>query len=577
MTEERKTGYPSVDKPWLKYYNEDAIRARLPECTIYEYLWNNNKDHPDEIALVYFEKKITYRKLFEGIDRTASSLAAIGIKQGDVITICSLTTPETVYCIYAAAKLGAICNIIEPRVNAESIVDRINSTDSKVLIILDLFFNKIKNLHISVERTVITSLVTTAGIITRLGFKITKGLKIPSISYSHEIISWKTFLKTVYQDPIPASYKKNAPVAIIYTSGTTGIPKGAVLTHDSVNSVAFQYRFPFPYKRGERFLDIMPPFIAYGLVCGIHMPLTLGLSTIIIPAFDPQKFDTYIIKYKPNFFLGVPSHYEYLLKSEKLRDFDLSFVKVAGMGGDALNAELEGKILAFLKAHNSRPIVFKGYGLTEMSSAAVSVLSSMSGEETYKTLGVPFQYNIVSAFEPGTDRELMTGEQGEICITGPGMMQGYYKNDEETRKVLLTHTDGTKWVHTQDLGYVDQNGFVHFVDRIKRMIVRPDGHNVWPSAIESLLITHQDVAECAVIGTENPNGANGKIPTAFIVRNISGKTDHQIEDELRELSLRKLPERDVALQYIFIEKIPLTPIGKVDCRALERLAAEKSF
>ncbi|MBQ0135366.1 MAG: long-chain fatty acid--CoA ligase, partial [Oscillospiraceae bacterium] len=385
------------------------------------------------------------------------------------------------------------------------------------------------------------------------------------------VIKWNSF-KSLYnaEDTIEGiEYKENKPVAIIYTSGTTGVPKGAQLTHDSINAVAFQYRYPFPYNRGDRFLDIMPPFIAYGLSCGIHMPLTLGLTLVIIPAFVPEEFPNYILKYKPNFFMGVPAHFEYIVTSEKMKDVDLSFVKVAAMGGDALNPDLELAIDKFLKDHNSSSKVYKGYGMTEMSAAAASTLSCINGEK-FGSVGVPFQHNVVSVFEPGTDHELKYGEIGEFCICGPGMMYGYFNNDEETDKVLIKHSDGKIWAHTQDVGYIDEEGFIYFKDRIKRIFVRPDGHNVWPSVIESTVIKHDAVKDCAVVGLPNPKGKNGKIPAAFVVLKDGVERDKaEIEKELREICLKEIPERDGALLYYFIDEIPHTPIGKVDYRALE--------
>lgn len=570
--EKKLTGYPSIDKPWLKYYSDEAINAPLPECTIYEYLWENNKDHLDDVALIYFGKKITYGELFENIDTIASALIFRGIKEGDTITLCTLTTPETIYCIYAAGKLGVLCNIVEPRVNAESIVMRINETNSKVLIILDVFYNKIKSQKINADITVITSLKQSMGMLTKIGFSLTKERKIPKVTYSKIMISWETFIQAPKANE-KATYKKNLPLAVIYTSGTTGIAKGAVLSHYSVNAVPSQCRFPFPHSRGDRFFAIMPPFIAYGLVSGIHVPLSLGLTMVIVPMFVPQKFPDYILKYKPNFFLGVPSYYEYLLNSKKLKSADLSFIKVAGMGGDALNIKFEKMITDFLKSHNTRPIVYKGYGLTEMSGASVAVALSMKGDE-YGALGVPYPKNTVSVFEPGTDKELKIGEQGEICVTGPGMMLGYYNNEEETEKILKYHSDGLRWAHTQDLGYVDADGLIYFVDRIKRMIVRPDGHNVFPAQIEAVLLQHPSVEQCCVVGLKNPDSDNGRIPTAFVVLKENARIDSSKTD-LDAFSKERLPERDVAMQYHFIDKLPLTPVGKVDYRALEQQAANE--
>lgn len=565
-----RTGFPSLDRPWMKYYTKLAVSTEIPKMTIYEYLYDCSKEYLNDCAMEYYGAHFTYLQVLTNIDIVAAALVNMGVKNGDCVTLCALTTPETIFCLYAIAKIGAVANIVEPRTNAEAIVERINSTNSKVAIVLDIFYHKISGFTLNVNKTVVSSLATSMEFGTKIGFWLTKGRKIPKINYSDRVLPWNKFVSMgkIAKQVATVPYKENTPVAIIYTSGTTGKPKGAQLTHDSLNAIAFQYRFPFPYNRGDSFLDIMPPFIAYGLACGIHMPLTVGLRQIIIPAFSVDEFATYILKYKPNFFLGVPSHFEQLIHDSKLQDVDLSFVKVCAMGGDALNPELETEIEQFLEHHHSKSKVFVGYGMTEMSSA-VTTLSYLTGEKR-GSVGIPFQFNTVSVFEPGTDHELKYGEEGEICFYGPGMMHGYYNNSEETNKVLISHSDGKTWVHSQDIGYMDDNGFVFIKGRIKRMIIRPDGHNVWPSTIESVLTAHVAVKECAVVGLPNPTGKNGKIPTAFVVVNPSVQANvHSVEKELRELSMQKLPERDAAMQYYFIDKLPLTPVGKIDYRELE--------
>lgn len=562
------TGYPSIDRPWLKFYTEEAVNAELPQCSIYEYLTAACKGDSDGIAIDYFGSNISYGNLIKSIDEAASAFYGCGVRENDVVTICSLTTPEMICCLYGLSKLGAVANIVEPRTNPKSIVDRINGTNSKLLVILDIFYHKIKSFDIHADGIVILSLASSMPARAKLGFVLTKGRKIPPIEYSDKLMKWSSFIarRDNSRSLAAAPYRARKPAAIIYTSGTTGIPKGAQLTDDSLNAIAFQYRFLFPYNRGDSFLDIMPPFIAYGLTCGIHMPLTLGLKLIIIPAFSPDKFDGYIAEHKPNVFIGVPSHFEYLIKSPRLKSMDLSFIKVCGMGGDSLNPELEVELDKFLKAHGALSEVYKGYGMTEMSSAAASLTHLTGGKAG--SVGVPFQFNNASVFVPGTDEELKYGEEGEICFSGPGMMLGYYNNDAETQRVLLRHSDGTVWAHTQDIGYMDEEGFIYFKGRIKRMIVRPDGHNVWPLAIENVVAAHPAVKDCAVVGLPNRKGKDGRIPTAFVVIG-DNYSEAAAEEELRALCLKELPERDAPLLYYFVEKIPLTSVGKVDYRQLE--------
>lgn len=570
---EKLTGYPSIDKPWLKYYSDLAKHSDLPQSTICEYLWDNNKGHLENIALNYFDKKITYKELFENIDRTASAFATLGVQYGDIVTICSVTTPEIIYAIYGLNKIGAVCNIIEPRTNNERILQRIIDTNSKYIIVLDELFIKIANLlkDISYKYVIIIPLFNSMVFHTKILYSLFNRNK-KKIQYSKYVIKWNDFFAIKRNELSMVSYKKDIPAAIIYTGGTTGISKGTVLSNDSMNAVSHQYKCGFDYSYGEIFLNTMPPFIAYGLVCGLHMPLSLGLTVAIIPVFSPQKFDKYIIKFKPQYFLGTPSHFETLLSSNKLKNYDLSFIKFAGMGGDHLNIELEKKINSFLYEHHSSSLAVKGYGMTEMSAAACACRSNCN---ELGSVGIPLVNTIISVFESGTEKELPYNTKGEICISGPGMMLGYYKNREETANIIYTHKDGKKWIHTQDIGYINEDGMVFIVDRIKRMMV-VEGHNVWPSVIEQTISMHPDVAECVVIGIDDLFIKNSKIPVAFIVTgDYIQKEIREVEREIIALCNEKLPERDMAKKYIFIEQIPLTSVGKVNYLALEKIA-EKS-
>ncbi|MBQ0098113.1 MAG: acyl--CoA ligase [Oscillospiraceae bacterium] len=568
--EKKLTGYPSIDKPWLKYYTKEAINAPLPECTIYEYLWYNNKDHLDDVALIYFGKKITYGELFENIDKTARAFSAVGVKSGDVVSLVMLNTPETICSIYAISKIGAITNIIEPRTNAELIIKRINDTNSKALLVHDVFFTKINASIVCKNNTINVSLSCSMPAITKIGFALTTGRKIAKPNLG---ISWHDFIKNHDKAEITeVKYQKDTNAVIIYTGGTTGISKGAMLSNDAINNIVFHQKSSNPCMvRHDSFLDIMPPFLAYGLACGVHIPLCVGMKSILIPNFTPDKFAKLIAKYKPNHVLGVPAFWDSLSTAAEMQNFDLSFLKSAITGGDRMVAETENSINAFLKSHNSNVFVTKGYGMTEACSSVT--FTNMIETNKPGSVGVPQLHNTFKVVDPETNKELKYGERGEICFFGPTMMLGYYRNSEETDKVIRIHEDGRKWIHSQDIGYIDEDGVVFIVDRIKRMIVRPDGHNVFPAQIEAVLLQHPSVEQCCVVGLKNPNGDNGRIPTAFVVLKENA-SDNMMEKDLDAFSKERLPERDVAMQYRFIDKLPLTPVGKVDYRELEQQAEQ---
>lgn len=572
MEEKKLTGYASIDKPWLKYYSEEAINAPLPECTIYEYIWNCNKDNLEKPALKYFRKGTTYAQMFSRIDDAAKAFSALGVKQGELVSMCMLTMPETIYSIYGLNKIGAVCNLIEPRTNAELIKDRINAAGSRVLVVVDVFLSKILQIvdKTKLERIVVVPLAQSMPIYTKIGFKITKGRNIPRIPAEQRYTYWSAFLangKNTKLMPVP--YVKNTPAAIIYTGGTTGISKGALLSNDSLTAMALQsiYDAPRLYE-GERFLEIMPPFIAYGLIFGFFIPFCASLENTLIPVFEPKKFAELVLKHKPNHVVGVPAFFESLANSAEVGNQKLDFLMCAITGGDRLLASTEDHINRFFADHGCKYTILKGYGMTEMGSAATFTATDESNIPG--SVGIPTHLTEVKVIDHETGEELGYNIQGELCMTGSTMMLGYYQNDSETNKVMRKHPDGKTWIHTGDIGYMTEDGVIYIVDRIKRMVIRPDGHNVWPSVIEEVVTRHPGVKECAVVGMPNPENKNGKIPTAFMVVEDGYEANDTLISDIDCFSKKHLPERDVAMAYRFINKLPLTLVGKVDYRALER-------
>ena len=348
-----------------------------------------------------------------------------------------------------------------------------------------------------------------------------------------------------------------------------------MLSNDGIIGVCFQQKYVLPdMKAGDTFLDIMPPFIAYGLACGICATLSTGLEIQVIPKFDPNELDKLVMKKKPNHVLGVPSFFEHFTHSELLKNKDLSFIKYCIAGGDKLNVESEKKINEFFKSHNIKNSVIKGYGMTELSSGAFINASNQSNK--MGSVGTPLVRNNVKIVDPETKETKGFDETGEVYVTGPSEMVGYLNNKAEEQKVFSTDEAGVKWVKTGDLGSIDKNGSLTIQGRIKRMIVRPDGHNVFPSVIEDLIMTNPAVDACAVVGIKSEEYENGAIPTACVVLKDEYKNyEDEITKQLVELSSEKLPPRDVALSYKYIDELPLTSVGKIDYRKIEEMISNK--
>ncbi len=566
------TGYSFIDKPWLSSYSEEQIINDLPKCSVFDYLKQCVEDgnYHKRTALNYYGTKVSFDDLInDKVIEIAKSLTALGLKKGDKISLCLPACPEATYLFLAANALGIICNIIDPRINKNRIEECLG-TDTKALFSIDVFNKKIAPLarKLKIENS----------------FNIKASESLPSnlkrkynLRYFYRFFvglkSWSEFQKLSKKvDNIEFCYEENQPAAVIYTSGTTGVPKAAMLSNENIISVAEGQKFSLPgIQPGDKFLQIMPPFIAYGLVCGMCASLATGLELIIIPKFEPNEFTNLVMKHKPNIIMGVPAFFEEFIKNDKILNSDLSFIKYMIVGGDKMNVESEKLINDFTLSHGVKNKIVKGYGMTEISSAAI--INNDNSDNILGSVGKPMVKNNIKIIDVNTSKELTYGEKGELYIKSPSIMLGYINNSFEEKKVKIYDTMGTCWVKTGDLGFIDNMGNVTLSGRIKRMIVRPDGHNVFPSSIEDVLSEHPAVSKCVVVATDSSDTMNGKIPTACIIlKDLYKGREEEIKKELIKISSIKLPPRDVALRYFFVDSIALTPMGKIDYEKLEELA-----
>ena len=417
------------------------------------------------------------------------------------------------------------------------------------------------------EKVIVLSPADSLPPVMAVGYKLTTPDKN---KYASNVIRWKQFIKGGEgQSTAAEPYDPDHACVVVHTGGTTGSPKGVMLTDNCFNALAQQFRaYDKLFHRGQKLMNIMPPFIAYGYACGVHLPLVLGFTVIIIPNLDPAKLGSLVLKYKPEHMFGVPAHYQQLAADPKLRDKDLSFILNYAAGGDAIARGAEQTVNDFLAAHGVRYPMAKGYGMTEASSAATAAAGRNNKPGS---VGLPLVNTLVSAFEPGTDTELPIGQRGELCISGPGVMKGYYNKPAETAAILRTHADGRVWVHTGDIGYLDEDGFVYLDSRIKRLIIRHDGFKVFPSMIENVVSQHPAVHQCSVVGCADKEHVQGRLPFVYLVLDpaVPAAKRKQIIKELRQLCIEELPEYVQPVGYKIIPEMPLTLAAKFDYRKLE--------
>ena len=558
---------PSEAKPWLKYFSPEAVAAPLPQDTLYGYLVTQNGAYPDNAALNYYGNRIPFGRALREIDRTADAYQALGVLPGEIVTCCSLAIPETVYSLYGLNKIGGVSNMIDPRASSEGIRNFVAETGSRVLVILDAILEK--NLDMLPELDVDTIIVQTAERSLPPMVRLLKRLKDGTIRLPADkrIVYWDDFLRAgAGANARPVPYRENMLAVINHTGGTTGVPKGVMLTNDGMNAMSVNFGLSgVNYSRDNRFLDIIPPFASYGVVCSLHVPFSLGLEVVLIPLFDPEKFADMVRRYRPTHTLAVPSHYERLMNDARIRRMDLSFFETAGSGGDTMNAGLEDKLNGFL--HGRYPLS-QGYGMSEVSAAACCNFNNVHKNGS---VGIPLLKTTVSVFRPDSFEELGYDEMGEICITGPTMMLGYLNNPEETARVMRRHPDGTVWIHSGDLGCMDADGFVYIKGRMKRIIIRHDGHKVFPTQLEGIIGGCGKVEACAVVAVRDRERAQGKLPMAFVkLRDtIPHERFQAVRDEILALCNARLPLKDRLYDLAFVPELPHTAVGKIDYRRLE--------
>lgn len=565
------TGYASIDKPWLKYYNENNIDKERLNCSAYDYMKHYNINNLSYNAINYMGSIITYKELLDKIDEVTKSLINLNVKSGDVVTLIMANIPENIYLFYAINRLGAVANIIDPRLKTDEIIDIINNNKSKLVIAIDSFMNKKNILNIkknsNIENIVLVNPLETLKNNKLISFAISCKEKINYHLSNKNFIRWSDFVnngRNVTLSDIP-KYAEEKDAIMVRTGGTTGKPKIVVLSNKNLNEMVNQHFLgEYNFNKKDLFLNFLPPFIAYGICGATHMPLVLGLENILIPKFDAKDFPKLMKKYKPNVVFGGPILYEKMMNSKKTKNVDLSSLRVPVSGGDTMNIELENKINKYFEDNNCYHTIGQGYGMTEVSSSAC-----YSKENSYVegSVGIPLINNSISIFDADTMDEKLFEEEGEVCIKTDTMMSRYFNNEIENNNVIKIHEDGSTWVHTGDIGKMNSNGNLFVIGRMKRMIVS-NGSKIFPISIESIICKNPYVESCVVVGAEHKTLRH--VPVAHIVLNDNNIDKEKLIDELNFEIKKELPDYYLPFIYVFRRNMPLTSIDKIDYKMLEQ-------
>jgi len=592
----------TIDGAKLGCYNLDEGRFfKETDRSADEFMFGlHHGRQREDIAIDFIGVRTTYHQLDAEVERTARALAAYGIQQGDYVTIVMPNLKETIVYMYACWRIGAVTNMVDPRTNSDGILERAERTGSKLLVtVFNICTDKLDPIldRLPAKNVVLISPSDSMkGCLKPKPFlgSLVFDQKKRAFARDHGMDTgskyiWNTdFLRAYHTDEldIRAVYHSGMAAAVVYTSGTSadGLMKGAVVTHRALNAapagLAYSVK-PEDRRRQDTFGGFIPFFSSYGLFNGMHASLCGGLRILLVPLFDPAKFADMLLKTKPNSFLGVPRFHEQLADHPKLKKKNnkLAFIKNPVSGGDKISPASMERINKTLARSGSKAGLRIGYGSTELG-ACIAVMPSYDPETSdfpwraEGNVGYIMPQCKAIVINADTGEPLPFGQAGELAVHSLCQMEGYFGLPKETEEITYIAADGTKYYRMGDKGHLDKNGCFYFLDRYKRSLMRPDGHTVHPAPIENVIMKHEAVEKCAVVGLRLGENQSGSIPSAFVVlrEGYGGapEKDRAVLADIDELCLRHLPERDRAFAYKVVKDLPYTPMGKVDFRTLEK-------
>ena len=564
-----------MDKPWLAHYDPWFKPAQnYPELTIYEMLARTARRYPQYPALTFLGKQTSYKTLLEQIDLAAGCLAKLGFQAGETATICLPNTPHAVIFFYAVNSLGGICNMVHPLSPAEELSQYIKTTRSDYLFILDaLLVKKTDMLEQSrIRQVIVCSIMDFLNPAMKVGFFLTKGRKIAAAPRLPLYRKWQDFMKTAAARTYQRVRDANSCAVYLHSGGTTGTPKTIMLSSFNFNVLAIQgpqiigIGDPFNFEpAGMSMVTILPLFHGFGLCMGMHTMLANGMRAILVPQFSPEVLADVMVREKPSFIAAVPTLFEGILKNKKLEGADLSCLKAVFCGGDSLPSDLKHRFDSFLKDHGSACVLREGYGLTE--TVTVCAVNPMLDSRD-NTVGIPLADVLMKVVEPGTQKEVPVGADGEFCIHAPTMMLGYLDDPEATAETIREHEDGLRWVHTGDYGFMDADGYFHFRQRIKR-ILKVSGIPVFPSQVEDVISAVPGVRMACVIGIPHPYKM--QVAKAFVVLAEGAADQETMRQRITSHCEKMMLQYAVPREIEFCDDLPRTKVGKIDFVALERM------
>lgn len=563
-----------IKTPWLSNYGDAPFHLEYPIGSISTVVLNTAATYPASAALTFMGKKTSYRELADSIDLCARAFKAAGISEGDRVCLCMPNVPQTVFCLYALNRIGAIAAMIHPLSAEGEIEFYLKEAECDVVLTLDQFYPKLANVakKIHLEKIIVASVADALGTLKSLGYKLTQGRKIAPVPAGENVLLWNDFLRLgkSYDGSYIVEKGQDDPAVILFSGGTTGVTKGILLSNLNFNALALQTITMCQREvTGKKMLAAMPMFHGFGLGVCVHTMMVAGGTSILVPRFTPKEYAELIVKEKPNYIAGVPTLFETLTRNSYLDGKKLDSLMGVFSGGDSLSIELKKKFDRFLASHGADVRIREGYGTTECVTASCLTPFHM---EVEGSIGLPYPDTYYKICKVGTEEEVPYGEDGEICLTGPTVMKGYLNHPEENAQTLRTHEDGRVWLHTGDLGCMDERGFIFFKQRIKRMIIT-SGYNVYPSQLENIIESHEAIQMSCVIGVKDP--VKMQKVKAFVVLREGYVPTPELLESIREHCKKNIAKYALPYDIEIRSSLPKTLVGKVAFKVLEEEEMKK--
>ena len=561
-----------MSKPWLKYYPKGVPeQADVPNVSIPELFDHVANKYGNKTALIFYGKKISYAKLKELVDRFATALADLGVVKGDTVALFLLNCPQYVIAYFATLKVGAKVTPISPVYTSKEVKHQLEDSDAKTIVCQDIMYDNVQKTGIALKNVILTNIAEYLPTLKKMLGKSALGkvyaeMHVPTPKFIEEagLIQFEDLIKKYPPRPPQITIDPKKDIAALpYTGGTTGLPKAAILTHYNIVSLQAQMITFWPiFEEGkEVIIAFLPFFHIYGQVVVMLSGLVQGSTLILFTTPDTDDILSAIVRYKASGFYGVPTLFEYLKEYEKTDRVNWKRLKLIACGADTLH---ESTITGWERRTGAK--ILEGYGMTETTAVSHSTPFDRPKAGSF---GVPLPSVSAAIVTIDGTEFIPVGEEGELILNGPNIMQGYWKRPKDTEESII-EIDGKKWLRTGDLVRMDEEGYFHFFDR-KRDLIKYKGYSVFARHVEEVLYGHPQIKAAGVVGVPDPKV--GQLIKAYVVLQSEARGKIS-EEEIINFCKENLAHYKVPKIIEFRGELPKTDVGKVSHRELREEGEE---